>query len=51
MVVETLYNKVMIKNEESKLQTALFPFQHEGVDWLVEHPRGILTDEGEYNYD
>lgn len=47
MVVETLYNKVMIKDEKSKLQSALFKFQHEGVDWFVEHPRGILADECE----
>ena len=45
MVVETLYNIGMIKNEESKLQSALFKFQQEGVEWLVEHPRGVLADE------
>ncbi len=29
----------------SKLQSTLFDFQKDGVDWLVEHPRGILADE------
>ena len=30
---------------KSKLESTLFPFQREGVDWLVEHSRGILADE------
>ena len=29
----------------TKLQKTLFPFQKDGVEWLVEHPRGVLADE------
>ena len=44
MVVEVLHNRSMIE-KESKLTKTLFPFQKDGVEWLVEHPRGVLADE------
>lgn len=35
----------MILEKASKLQETLFPYQHDGVEWLLENPRAILADE------